>query len=92
MRLQRVRGAESRVEMQTDKWTIEGAVKSSFRVLRLESILQRNVCVRGEGCDGILLECARNSETRWYRRYSILWPVLDMFEDGSFILSSLPPF
>ena len=69
MRLQRVRGAESRVEMQTDKWTIEGAVKSSFRVLRLESILQRNACVRGEGCDGILLERARNSETRWYRRY-----------------------
>ena len=69
MRLQRVRGAESRVEMQTDKWTIEGAVKSSFRVLRLESILQRNACVRGEGCDGILLESASNSETRWYRRY-----------------------
>ena len=56
--------------MQTDKWTIEGAVKSSFRVLRLESILQRNACVKGEGCDSILLECARNGETRWYRRYS----------------------
>ena len=66
MRLQRVRGAESRVEMQTDKWTIEGVVKSS---LLLESILQRNVCVKGEGCDGILLESASNSETRWYRRY-----------------------
>ena len=66
MRLQRVRGAESRVEMQTDKWTIEGAVKSS---ILLESILQRNACVKGEGCDGILQEGARNSETRWYRRY-----------------------
>ena len=31
MRLQRVRGAESRVEMQTDKWTIEGVVKSSCK-------------------------------------------------------------
>lgn len=35
MRLQRVRGAESRVEMQTDKWTIEGAVKLSFENLRV---------------------------------------------------------
>ena len=52
--------------MQADKWTIEGVVKSSFV---LESILQRNVCVKGEGCDGILLESASNSETRWYRRY-----------------------
>ena len=69
MRLQRVRGAESRVEMQTDKWTIEGVVKSS---LLLESILQRNVCVKGEGCDGILLESASNSETRWYRRYKYI--------------------
>lgn len=66
MRLQRVRGAESRVEMQTDKWTIEGAVKSGFS---FESILRRNACVRGEGCVGILLESASDSETRWYRRY-----------------------
>lgn len=69
MRLQRVRGAESRVEMQTDKWTIEGVVKSSFV---LESILQRNVCVKGEGCDGILQEGASNSEARWYRRYKYI--------------------
>ena len=66
MRLQRVRGAESRVEMQTDKWTMEGVGKSDYQS---ESILQRNVCVKGEGCDGILLESASNSETRWYRRY-----------------------
>ena len=28
MRLQRVRAAGSRIEMQADKWTVEGAVKS----------------------------------------------------------------
>ena len=41
----------------------------SNRAVKLESILQRNACVKGEGCDGILLESASNSETRWYRRY-----------------------
>ena len=38
--------------MQFDKWTTEGAVKSSS----LESILQRNICVIDEECVGILLE------------------------------------
>lgn len=31
MRLQRVRGAGNRIEMQFDKWTAEGAVKSACR-------------------------------------------------------------
>jgi len=52
MRLQRVRDAGNRTEMQFDKWTTEGAVKSSS----LESILQRNICVIDEECVGILLE------------------------------------
>lgn len=65
MRLQRVRAAGSRIEMQTDKWTIEGAVKLDFS----KSILLRSTCVMGEECDGILQKCASNGETRWYRRY-----------------------
>ena len=32
MRAQRIRGGESRVEMQFAKWTAEGAVKGSSRV------------------------------------------------------------
>lgn len=64
MRLQRVRVAENRVEMQTDKWTIEGAVKSKL----FESILQRDIRVKNEGCVGILLESVVHDETRWYRR------------------------
>ena len=32
MRLQRVRGAESRIEKQFDKWTVEGVGKSLGRV------------------------------------------------------------
>ena len=31
MRLQRVRAGGSRIEMQADKWTVEGAVKSLRR-------------------------------------------------------------
>lgn len=50
MRLQRVRVAGNRIEMQFDKWTAEGAVKSI-----IESTLQRNACVKGEGCVGTLL-------------------------------------
>ena len=32
MRVQRVRGAESRIEKQSVKWTAEGAVKGKSRV------------------------------------------------------------
>lgn len=54
MRLQRVWDAGNRIEMQFDKWTTEGAVKSSL----LESTLQRSICVIDEECVGILLEIA----------------------------------
>ena len=50
MRLQRVRVAGSRIEMQFDKWTTEGAVKSMI----IESIPQRSICVIDEECVGIL--------------------------------------
>ena len=38
--------------MQSDKWTVEGAVKAGFPV----SILQRSASVTGEGCVGTLLK------------------------------------
>lgn len=50
MRLQRAWVGGSRVEMQADKWTVEGAVKSFSD----ESILRRTSCVKAEECDGIL--------------------------------------
>lgn len=50
MRSQRVRGAGSRIEMQTDKWTVEGIVKSGSP----ESIQSRSFCVREEECVSIL--------------------------------------
>ncbi len=53
MRLQRVRVAGSRIEMQFDKWTTEGAVKS----MKIESIPQRSICVIDEECVGILRKC-----------------------------------
>lgn len=43
--------------MQSDKWTVEGAVKAGFPV----SILQRSASVTGEGCVGTLLKCAESS-------------------------------
>lgn len=43
--------------MQSDKWTVEGAVKAGFPV----SILQRGASVTGEGCVGTLLKCAESS-------------------------------
>lgn len=70
MRLQRVRGAESRVEMQADKWTVEGARKSLKNFG--ESIRQRSICVKGEECVGILLRAPFFGETRWYRRYKFI--------------------
>lgn len=42
--------------MQSDKWTVEGAVKAGFPV----SILQRSASVTGEGCVGTLLKCAES--------------------------------
>ncbi|MDD4085351.1 MAG: hypothetical protein PHQ31_07495 [Acidaminococcaceae bacterium] len=73
MRLQRVRAAEIRIEMQFDKWTTEGAVKST----KVESIPQRTICVIDEECDGILRKSMGNflHKTRWYRRF--LTPVLE---------------
>ena len=53
MRLQRVRDAGNRIEMQASKWTVEGAVKSLWLG---ESIQQRNTSVKGEECDGTLRE------------------------------------
>ena len=84
MRLQRVRGAESRVEMQTDKWTIEGAVKSSFENLRVfcdvtPALRARDVMASCKRALGI----AKQGGTAGI---CIVWPVLDMFEDGSFLL------
>ena len=49
MRLQRVRAGGSRIEMQADKWTVEGAVKSRR---------QRYTGVKGEECVSILRESA----------------------------------
>ena len=43
--------------MQSDKWTVEGAVKAVFPV----SILQRGASVTGEGCVGTLLKCVESS-------------------------------
>ena len=43
--------------MQSDKWTVEGAVKTGFSV----SILQRGASVTGEGCVGTLLKCVESS-------------------------------
>ncbi|HAY61282.1 MAG TPA: hypothetical protein DCY37_04040 [Acidaminococcaceae bacterium] len=61
-RLQRVRGAESRVERLVGQWTVEGVPKSQ------ESIAQRSACVKGEGCVGILQRARSFRESRWYRR------------------------
>ena len=68
MRLQRVRAAGSRIEMQADKWTVEGAVKSpQARVFSnaAPALRVRNVsafCVRAPVY----------GEARWYRRYKYL--------------------
>ena len=50
-------GCWERIEMQSDKWTVEGAVKAGVPV----SILQRSASVTGEGCVGTLLKCAEAS-------------------------------
>ena len=45
MRAQRVREAESRIEMQVAKWTAEGAVKCDFT--KYSATLQADVICRG---------------------------------------------
>lgn len=91
MRLQRVRGAESRVEMQTDKWTIEGVVKSSSLIESLRVFCNVTPALRARD---VMASCKRAlgiAKQGGTAGISILWPVLDVFEDGSFYLSSLPP-
>ena len=67
--------------MQSDKWTVEGAVKTGFPV----SILQRSASVTGEGCAkvrGIF------RESRWYRRFIALLPVLVYLHGQAFLFSA----
>ena len=70
--------------MQSDKWTVEGAVKAGFPV----SILQRSASVTGEGCVGTLLKCAELRESRWYRRFIALLPVLVYLQGQAFLFSA----
>ena len=71
--------------MQSDKWTVEGAVKAGFSV----SILQRSASVTGEGCVGTLLKCAESSANQgWYRRFIALLPVLVYLQGQAFLFSA----
>ena len=68
--LQRVRGAESRVETQTVKWTVEGVVKGAASSMRRAalSIPRRDAYVSCEGYDGILQRVrAMPVKSRWHR-------------------------
>lgn len=80
MRLQRVRVAGSRIEMQADKWTVEGIVKSG----KLESIQSRSFRVREEECVGILQRAPVRVKQGGTAGLYLL-PVLDFIEDGLFI-------
>lgn len=69
--------------MQSDKWTVEGAVKAGFPV----SILQRSASVTGEGCVGTLLKVRGIfRESRWYRRFIALLPVLVYLQGQAFFI------
>lgn len=71
--------------MQSDKWTVEGAVKAVFPV----SILQRSASVTGEGCVGTLLKVRGIfRESRWYRRFIALLPVLVYLQGQAFLFSA----
>lgn len=72
--------------MQSDKWTVEGVVKAGFPV----SILQRSASVTGEGCVGTLLNKVRGifRESRWYRRFIALLPVLVYLQGQAFLFSA----
>ena len=77
MRAQRVREAESRIEMQVAKWTAEGAVKGRKTIIRRLSILRRRTYVSCQEYVGILQsawECTR--ESRWHRGKDLDLPSL----------------
>ena len=77
--------------MQADKWTIEGAVKSSFYFKGLRVFCNVTSALRARD---VMASCKRAlviAKQGGTAGISILWPVLDTFEDGSFYLSSLPP-
>lgn len=70
--------------MQSDKWTVEGAVKAGFSV----SILQRSASVTGEGCVGTPKVRGIFCESRWYRRFIALLPVLVYLQGQAFLFSA----
>lgn len=65
MRIQRVRAAENRIEMQAVKWTAEGIVKGMFYHCRVLYDVKAYVSCRGYNC--ILQACGLFHKARWHR-------------------------
>ena len=73
MRAQRVREGESRVEMQSAKWTAEGTVKGRYFV-RVLCDVEAYVSCRGYA--GILQSARSDRESRWHRGNDMNLPSL----------------